>query len=76
MSFMYETCSITTFSSLAYFFLLLAGWATGLSAGEGEWTLDYSFFKVSIDLTDAGHGGFLYYIFIFILRSSQQSFLC
>jgi insulysin len=31
------------------------GWATGLSAGEGEWTLDYSFFKVSIDLTDAGH---------------------
>ncbi|XP_019101972.1 PREDICTED: insulin-degrading enzyme-like 1, peroxisomal [Camelina sativa] len=31
------------------------GWATGLSAGEGEWTLDYSFFNVSIDLTDAGH---------------------
>ncbi|KAL0720420.1 hypothetical protein Bca4012_035019 [Brassica carinata] len=31
------------------------GWATGLSAGEGDWTLDYSFFTVSIDLTDAGH---------------------
>ncbi|XP_010523876.1 PREDICTED: insulin-degrading enzyme-like 1, peroxisomal [Tarenaya hassleriana] len=31
------------------------GWATGLSAGEGDWTLDYSFFKVAIDLTDAGH---------------------
>lgn len=40
-------------------FLLLAGWATGLSAGEGDWTLDYSFFTVSIELTDAGHGGFL-----------------
>uniref|UniRef100_M4CKB4 Insulin-degrading enzyme-like 1, peroxisomal n=1 Tax=Brassica campestris TaxID=3711 RepID=M4CKB4_BRACM len=31
------------------------GWATGLSAGEGDWTLDYSFFTVSIELTDAGH---------------------
>ncbi|KAL0665854.1 hypothetical protein Bca4012_028558 [Brassica carinata] len=30
-------------------------WATGLSAGEGDWTLDYSFFTVSIELTDAGH---------------------
>ena len=33
-----------------------AGWATGLFAGEGEWTLEFSFFKVVIDLTDAGHG--------------------
>lgn len=32
------------------------GWATGLSAGEAEWTLEFSFFKVVIDLTDAGHG--------------------
>lgn len=33
-----------------------AGWATGLSAGESDWSLDFSFFKVTIDLTDAGHG--------------------
>lgn len=33
-----------------------AGWATGLSAGETDWTLDFSFFKVIIDLTEAGHG--------------------
>ncbi|GKV32543.1 hypothetical protein SLEP1_g41139 [Rubroshorea leprosula] len=31
------------------------GWATGLFAGEGEWTLEFSFFVVVIDLTDAGH---------------------
>ena len=34
----------------------IPGWATGLSAGEAEWTLEFSFFKVVIDLTDAGHG--------------------
>lgn len=33
-----------------------AGWATGLSAGEVEWTLEFSFFIVVIDLTDAGQG--------------------
>jgi secreted Zn-dependent insulinase-like peptidase len=32
------------------------GWATGLSAGEAESTLDFAFFKVVIDLTAAGHG--------------------
>ncbi|KAL0714663.1 hypothetical protein Bca4012_021642 [Brassica carinata] len=31
------------------------GWATRLYAGEGDWTLDYAFFNVSVDLTDAGH---------------------
>lgn len=35
---------------------LVAGWATGLSAGESDWTMDFSFFKVVIDLSDAGHG--------------------
>lgn len=33
-----------------------AGWATGLSAGEGDWSLEFSFFNVVIELTDAGHG--------------------
>lgn len=35
---------------------IFAGWATGLSAGEGDWSLEFSFFKVVVDLTDAGHG--------------------
>jgi hypothetical protein len=34
----------------------IAGWATGLSAGETDWALEFSFFKVVIDLTDVGHG--------------------
>eukprot|EP00268_Persea_americana_P025603 TRINITY_DN2493_c0_g1_i10.p1 TRINITY_DN2493_c0_g1~~TRINITY_DN2493_c0_g1_i10.p1 ORF type:complete len:968 (-),score=137.62 TRINITY_DN2493_c0_g1_i10:400-3303(-) len=31
------------------------GWATALAAGEGDWTYEFSFFEVVIDLTDAGH---------------------
>ncbi|MCL7036080.1 hypothetical protein MKW94_027516 [Papaver nudicaule] len=31
------------------------GWATGLSAGEDDWSNEYAFFKVTIDLTDAGN---------------------
>lgn len=38
-----------------YYVLKTLGWATGLSAGESDWTLEFSFFKVVIDLTDAGH---------------------
>jgi hypothetical protein len=34
----------------------IAGWATGLSAGEAACDLEFAFFKVIIDLTDAGHG--------------------
>ncbi|GKV32550.1 hypothetical protein SLEP1_g41146 [Rubroshorea leprosula] len=30
------------------------GWATTLHAGEGNWTLEFSFFQVDIDLTNAG----------------------
>ncbi|XP_062117725.1 insulin-degrading enzyme-like 1, peroxisomal isoform X2 [Humulus lupulus] len=37
-----------------FYILKTLGWATGLSAGEGDWSLDFSFFKVGIDLTDAG----------------------
>ena len=32
------------------------GWATSLSAGEAPETSEVSFFKVVVDLTDAGHG--------------------
>lgn len=38
-----------------YYILKKLGWATSLSAGESDLSLDYSFFKVVIDLTDAGH---------------------
>ncbi|XP_022743488.1 insulin-degrading enzyme-like 1, peroxisomal isoform X2 [Durio zibethinus] len=38
-----------------FYVLKTLGWATGLSAGEGEWSLEFSFFNVVIDLTDAGH---------------------
>ncbi|XP_068308397.1 insulin-degrading enzyme-like 1, peroxisomal isoform X2 [Pyrus communis] len=38
-----------------YAVLKTLGWATGLSAGESDSTLEFSFFKVDIDLTDAGH---------------------
>ncbi|KAJ4706408.1 insulin-degrading enzyme-like 1, peroxisomal [Melia azedarach] len=38
-----------------FYILKTLGWATSLSAGEGDWTLEYSFFEVIIELTDAGH---------------------
>ncbi|KAG6484003.1 hypothetical protein ZIOFF_060796 [Zingiber officinale] len=31
------------------------GWALSLEAGEGDWSLEFSFFSVSIELTDKGH---------------------
>ncbi|XP_052172823.1 insulin-degrading enzyme-like 1, peroxisomal [Diospyros lotus] len=38
-----------------FYVLKTLGWATSLSAGESDWTLEFSFFKVFIDLTEAGH---------------------
>ncbi|GAY65839.1 hypothetical protein CUMW_244150 [Citrus unshiu] len=38
-----------------FYILKTLGWATSLAAGEGDWTLDYSFFEVTVDLTDSGH---------------------
>ncbi|THF95846.1 hypothetical protein TEA_024497 [Camellia sinensis var. sinensis] len=38
-----------------FYILKTLGWATSLSAGESDWTYEFSFFKVAIDLTDAGH---------------------
>lgn len=37
-----------------YYILKKLGWATSLSAGESELSLDFSFFTVGIDLTDEG----------------------
>jgi hypothetical protein len=39
-----------------YIYIYIAGWATGLSAGETDSALEFSFFEVVIDLTDVGHG--------------------
>lgn len=44
---------------------ILAGWATSLSAGESESTFEFSFFRVVIDLTDAGHGKLFLSFFFF-----------
>ncbi|XP_062166020.1 insulin-degrading enzyme-like 1, peroxisomal isoform X1 [Alnus glutinosa] len=38
-----------------FYILKALGWATGLSAGEAACDLEFAFFKVIIDLTDAGH---------------------
>ncbi|KAL0453102.1 UNVERIFIED_CONTAM: Insulin-degrading enzyme-like 1, peroxisomal [Sesamum latifolium] len=50
-------------------------WATSLSAGESDWTYEFSFFKVVIDLTDAGHEHFedivaLLFKYIHLLQQS------
>ncbi|GLT40749.1 hypothetical protein SLA2020_148610 [Shorea laevis] len=37
-----------------FYILKKLGWATKLYAGERNWTLEFSFFTVVIDLTDAG----------------------
>ncbi|GLT96209.1 hypothetical protein SLE2022_138520 [Rubroshorea leprosula] len=38
-----------------FYILKKLGWATGLSADGDEWTFEFSFFEVVIDLTYAGH---------------------
>uniref|UniRef100_A0A1D1YFR5 Zinc-metallopeptidase, peroxisomal n=1 Tax=Anthurium amnicola TaxID=1678845 RepID=A0A1D1YFR5_9ARAE len=38
-----------------FFILKKLGWAMSLGAGEGDWSYDFSFFFVVIELTDAGH---------------------
>ncbi|KAG5242657.1 insulin-degrading enzyme [Salix suchowensis] len=38
-----------------FYVLKTLGWATELSAGEGDGTIEFSFFNVVINLTDAGH---------------------
>lgn len=38
-----------------FYILKKLGWSTSLSAGETDGNTEYSFFKVVIDLTDAGH---------------------
>lgn len=41
-----------------FYVLKKLGWATSLYAGESDWTSDFSFFGVGIDLTDAGQEHF------------------
>ncbi|GAV91529.1 Peptidase_M16_C domain-containing protein, partial [Cephalotus follicularis] len=61
-----------------FYVLKTLGWATSLSAGEAEWTLEYSFFTVIIDLTDTGQEHMqdivgLLFKYIYLL---QQSGVC
>ncbi|KAG6414124.1 hypothetical protein SASPL_126842 [Salvia splendens] len=58
-----------------FYILKKRGWATSLSAGESDWTCEFSFFKVSIDLTDAGQEKFedivgLLFKYIHLLQNS------
>ncbi|KAK4755404.1 hypothetical protein SAY87_009161 [Trapa incisa] len=38
-----------------FYILKKLGWAKSLSAGESDWSLEFAFFRVVIDLTDSGH---------------------
>ncbi|KAH7853477.1 hypothetical protein Vadar_002882 [Vaccinium darrowii] len=38
-----------------FYVLKTLGWATSLSAGQSDWTCEFSFFQVFIGLTDSGH---------------------
>ncbi|OAY69615.1 Zinc-metallopeptidase, peroxisomal, partial [Ananas comosus] len=38
-----------------FYILKQLGWAVSLQAGEGDWSFEFSFFSVVIELTDAGH---------------------
>nr|KAJ0189655.1 hypothetical protein LSAT_V11C800430070 [Lactuca sativa] len=38
-----------------FYVLKKLGWATSLSARESDWIVEFSFFKVVIELTDVGH---------------------
>ncbi|KAD0702505.1 hypothetical protein E3N88_43836 [Mikania micrantha] len=61
-----------------FYILKKLGWANSLSAGESDWTMDFSFFKVVIDLSDAGHANVKHIIgllFKYILLL-QQSGVC
>ncbi|XP_072951084.1 insulin-degrading enzyme-like 1, peroxisomal [Typha angustifolia] len=61
-----------------FYILKKLGWAMSLQAGEGEWSLEFSFFSVVIELTDAGHEHMedivgLLFKYIFLLQKSGVS---
>ncbi|KAM7505463.1 hypothetical protein LguiB_004367 [Lonicera macranthoides] len=61
-----------------FYALKKLGWATSLYAGESDWTNEFSFFEVVIDLTDVGHGhvqDIVALLFKYILLL-QQSGVC
>ncbi|KAK1366199.1 insulin-degrading enzyme-like 1, peroxisomal [Heracleum sosnowskyi] len=61
-----------------FYALKKLGWATSLSAGESDGTREFSFFKVNIDLTDAGHEHFedIVALLFKYIRVLQQSGVC
>ncbi|XP_059309269.1 insulin-degrading enzyme-like 1, peroxisomal isoform X2 [Lycium ferocissimum] len=61
-----------------FYVLKKLGWATSLSAGESDWTDEFSFFEVNIDLTDAGQDHFenimgLLFKYIHLLQQAGAS---
>ncbi|KAG6690845.1 hypothetical protein I3842_10G032800 [Carya illinoinensis] len=61
-----------------FYVLKTLGWATGLFAGEVDWTLEFSFFDVVIHLTDAGHEHMQDVVGLLFkyIRLLQQSGIC
>ncbi|KAG7958735.1 hypothetical protein I3843_10G032200 [Carya illinoinensis] len=61
-----------------FYVLKTLGWATGLFAGEADWTLEFSFFDVVIHLTDAGHEHMQDVVGLLFkyIRLLQQSGIC
>lgn len=58
-----------------FYTLKKLGWAMSLSAGELGWSSDYSFFSITIELTDAGHESYediigLLFKYIHLLKKS------
>ncbi len=44
------------FNNMSSCFVMVAGWANSLSAGEIDSSLDFGFFMIAIELTDIGQG--------------------
>lgn len=61
-----------------FYILKKLGWATSLSAGESDYTTEFSFFEVYIDLSDAGHENVEHIIGLLFKYISllQQSGVC
>ncbi|KAL4558067.1 hypothetical protein LXL04_036263 [Taraxacum kok-saghyz] len=61
-----------------FYILKKLGWATSLSAGESDWTMEFSFFEVVVKLSDAGHENVEHIIGLLFKYISllQQSGVC
>ena len=69
--------AFTEFWKLIWFIFgrIYTGWATGLSAGESIFSMNFSFFQVVINLTDVGQGTFSLSFFLIIILSLIWNFV-